>query len=175
MLHRIVCVVLLSLLIVPSAWGDITMPGVTPDPNRRRTLPPLPPVDSPKDDGKPKQLPRLLIVHDPNEPTTRLVLPANATAARKTEEVRTVRTAAFPFVGVALAGSLIGGGLWLARVPKAQYLLAAVLPLGAIALAGFAAAQPARPEPGRTVIETMKVRISRASIGSDYHLILPKR
>ncbi len=129
----------------------------------------------PSDDFVPKQLLRLLIVHDPNEPSARLVLPANATAARKTEEARTVQAAGFPFVGLALAGSLIGGGLWLARAPKAKYLLAAAMPLGAIALAGFAFAQPAPSEPGRTVIEKMKVRISRASIGSDYQLILPKR
>jgi hypothetical protein len=174
MLNRIFCVFLLSLLIVPIASADVLMPGERPDPNRRRNLPPVPPP-IPVDDGHPKPLPRLLIVHNANESGARLVLPANATAALKSEETRTVQAAGFPFLGLALAGSMIGGGLWLARMPKAKVLLVALLPLGAIALAGFVAAQPAQPAPGRTVIEKMKVRISRANIGSDYHLILPKR
>jgi hypothetical protein len=172
MMHRMVCVVMLSLLVMPAAWADI--PG--PDGRRSpRPLPPLPGADGLPNDARPKPLPHLLIVQNPNEPSARLVLPANATAARKVEEMRTVQAAGFPFVGLALVGSLLAGGLWLARMPRAKYLLAAALPVGAIALAGIVVAQPARPEPGRTVIETMKVRISRASVGSDYQLILPKR
>jgi hypothetical protein len=167
MTHRTVCVALLSLLIVPAAWADIPGPDGRRGPNRPGTMP--------SDDFVPKVMPRLVIVHNPSEPSARLVLPANATAARKVEEARTVQAAGLPFVGLALTGSLIAGGLCLARLPKAKYLLVAALPLGAIALAGIVAAQPARPEPGRTVIETMKVRISRASVGSDYHLILPKQ
>jgi hypothetical protein len=170
MMHRMVCVVMLSLLIVPAAWADI--PG--PD-GRRPNRVYMPPDDFLPKETPPKALPHLLIVHNPNESSARLVLPANATAARKAEEMRTVQAAGFPFVGLALTGSLIAGGLWLARMPKAKYLLAAALPLGAIALAGIVVAQPARTEPGRTVIETTKVRISRASVGSDYQLTLPKR
>lgn len=166
MMHRLVCVALLSLLMAPGVWAEI------PGPNGERGVRP---PDVPVDDGRPKPLPRLLIVHDANEPTARLVLPANATAERKTEEARPAQAAAFPLFGLALAGSLIGGGLWLTRMPRAKWLLAAILPLGAIGLAGFVVAQPARPAPGRRVIETMKVRITRTNIGSDYHLILPKR
>ena len=171
-MQRIFCVVMLSLLMGASAWADIPGPDGRRGPNRPGTMPS---DDFVPKDPAPKPLPRLLIVQNPNEPSACLVLPANATAARKAEEARTAQATGFPFVGLALTGSLIAGGLCLARVPKARYLLAAVLPVGAIALAGMVAAQPTHPLPGRTVIETIKVRISRASVGSDYHLILPKR
>jgi hypothetical protein len=197
MLKRIVCVVLLSLLVASVASAHVLYPGEDPNNPRPRpprlrpldpTFPPdvvlpdkepwrnplLPPLlDPPPDALVGKAFPRLLIVENPSATSARLVLPANPTAALKTAKAPIARAAGFPLFGVALLAGLVGGGLWLIRKPTARYLLIAVLPLGAVILGSVALAQPANPP--RQVMETVKVRISRATVGSDYQLILPRR
>jgi hypothetical protein len=148
-----------------AAWADIPGPG--PRPNRYRPLP---------DEVAPPAAPaatRLLVSCDMNATSARLILPAKLSAAMTTpDSPRAALALSGTAVGLAFAGSLIAGGVWLARFPRSKFLVAASL-CGVVLIGLTVQAQPGRIGAPRTTIDTGKVRVSRGA-GADFKLILPK-
>jgi hypothetical protein len=113
----------------------------------------------------------LRVVRDPNATTARLVLPPDADAKRA-DARRTGLSPSGVFLGLAFAGALVAGGLWLARVPRAKYLAGLMIPLLAAAVIDAIHAQPPRLEAPRPVVESAKVTVSRGAAGQ-IELVLP--
>ncbi|MSQ95744.1 MAG: hypothetical protein EXR98_14480 [Gemmataceae bacterium] len=121
-------------------------------------------------------MPKMTVSRDPSAKSVTLILPDNlVTALQPAVLPRVASTGSATMVGLALVGSLVAGGLWLARLPRAKYLVGVMIPLLGLALVNSVVqAQSARLDPPRAVVETGKVRISRGSPGQ-IQLILPAR
>ncbi len=176
MLTRLFWMILFSLVTAQCVRADLPWNGPGPRPPRPMPHDFPPPLPDPVP-GPPKAAPRLVILHDSNAKTGELILPANLVAGMKPAETpRLASTFPGAIVGLALVGSLIAGGLWLARMPRAKYLLGVMLPLLGLAFIGAAVqAQPAKVEAPRGAIEHGKVRISRDAKATNIRLVLPKR
>ena len=169
MYSRYFTVTLLIMAFASNVRADI--PHVGPGPRPPRPLP------MPHDFRPPPVAPRLVVSRDSSNTTAQLILPASLVAGLKPAVgPRFAAMAPNILVGLALAGSLIAGALWLARMPRAKYVVASVLPLlGFAQIAAAVQAQPAKLETPRGIVETGKVRISRDANALQIRLILPKQ
>ena len=162
---RMLTAIILILTSTASLWADLPWNGPGPRPPR-----PMP------HDFPPPLPPQLEIAYDSGATTAKLILPAKLIAAiTPAESPRVASGLPNALLGLTFAGSLIAAGLWLARQPRAKYVVAFALPLFALTLIAAAHAQPARLAAPRAIVETGKVRISRDAGASNIRLVLPAK
>ena len=155
------------LLATFSMVAHADIPG--PDGRRARRPQYIPP------EIPPAPAPKLVISRDNGATTAKLILPKNVLAAVKSNDApRMASTRPTTVLGLALVGSLIAGGLWLVRVPRAKYV-ATIVVLASVMIGTSLHAQPARLEAPRDVLERGKLQISRDASATNIQLILPKK
>lgn len=170
MRKRVLLAVLTMSFAAMNLYADVPGPGPRP----------LPPIRL--GDGQLLPLPQesvkvtLEVVRNPNFTSGTLVLPKELFGALKKGNAQgPASTLPGGVLALAFTGSLVAGGLWLARVPRAKCLVGIMLPLFGLALLDSTLhAQPARLEAPRPVVEAAKVTITRGEAGQVV-LVLPSK